>query len=464
MASIFVKGGKWWASVKGDKKPGKWSHVPTPYLKHPDNEDKALRWAVAAQAAIDKRNTVGSGGPTTVATYAKRWLEEPSRAALSSIADITGHVNNHIIPRLGELRIIDVRPHHIRDFLRALKTDAELDLAPKTILNVFGTLRTMFADAVVDELIVATPVAVKRQDLPEKVDKDPEWREKATYERAEIVQLLSSSKVPPERRIQYALKALAGLRHGEVAGLRWHHWTENTEPLGKLSIARTYQSKRTKTKVTRPVPVHPQLLRMLTAWRALWPQIYGREPEPDDFVVPTRTMRPVDPSDAVIAMKLDLTALELRLDAGEHRDRGGHDLRAWFITSALADGAAPDALYAVTHTKKRDVASGYNRQRWSRLCEAVSALQLELGDDPLAVVTGFVTRERSLRRRWYLRGDPDGIRTRRSASVKPRELPQPHENTGRVAAPCDLLLADLVTRVVTGPKPKDGRPGRQTRR
>jgi integrase len=377
--------------------------------------------------------------------YARRWLSEPSRAALASITDITGHVENHIIPRLGAMRMIDVRPRHVRDFLRALKTDTELDLAPKTILNVFGTLRTMFNDAVVDELIMATPAVVKREDLPEKVDKDPEWREQATYERAEVIQLLTSPTVPPERRVQYALKALAGLRHGEVAGLRWHHWTVAGDPLGKLVVARTYKDKRTKTKVAKPVPVHPELARVLAAWRALWPEIYGDEPTPDDYVVPTRGRTPVDPSDAGIAFKLDLTALGLRVGAGEHRARGGHDLRAWFISTALEDGAAPDALYAVTHTKKRDVASGYNRQRWSRLCEAVSALQLPLGEDPLAVVPGFVTRELSLRRRWYKDGDPDGIRTRRNARKNAPETAQTPAATGPVAAPCDLMMRSLVT-------------------
>lgn len=449
MASIFKKGGKWWARVKGHKVAGKWGAIPTPYKSKPSEEDKALRFAIASQEAIDKRLAAGGfGGPLTVGDYAERWLNESHRQALSSIADITGHVRNHVIPRLGSMRMVDVRPRHVRDFIRALKADKELDLAPKTILNIYGSLRTMFHDSVVDEVIAATPVVVKRDELPAKVDKDAEWRELATYERSEVLQLITSVEVPPERRVQYALKSLAGLRHGEVAGLRWRHWTP-MEPLSKFSIARTYHDKRTKTDVTRPVPVHPELARVLERWANLWPIIYGRQPTPDDFVVPTRTMKPVDPSDAVIALKLDLTELGLRLDAGEHRDRGGHDLRAWFISTALDDGAPADALYTVTHTKKRDVASGYNRQRWARLCQAVAALKIELGDDPLGLATGFATREVSLRKRWYGRGDPDGIRTRSNDRETTQEASQPPDGTRSLVTPHDVSRAALVASLAT---------------
>ncbi|HEX3481243.1 MAG TPA: hypothetical protein VGP07_08555 [Polyangia bacterium] len=40
-------------------------------------------------------------------------------------------------------------------------------------------------------------------------------------------------------------------------------------------------------------------------------------------VVPTRNLTTSDASDAVHAFKADLEALGLRVEAGEHRDRGG---------------------------------------------------------------------------------------------------------------------------------------------
>lgn len=462
MSSVYRKGGKWWAKIKGYKMAGEWSAVPTPYKCRPKpddwNKENAERWADYGQKKTDARAHLGPAGAVTVTNYADQWLAEPSRKALASYPEMVGHLRNHVLPRIGGMRIREVRPRHVRDVVRALKLLIdEGKLSPKTVLNIYGTMRTMFHDAVVDEVITASPCVISRDELPAKIDKDPEWRELATYERGEVVQILTATKIPPERRIQYALKALAGLRHGEVAGLRWRAWIE-TEPLSRLSIARTYTDKRTKTKVTRAVPVHPELARMLEAWERMWEDVYGHAPTPDDFIVPTRNLTPVDPSDAVVAFKVDLDELGLRIDAGEHRDRGGHDLRAWFISTALEDGAREDALYTVTHTKKKDVASGYNRQRWTRLCEAVSCLSIQLGDDPLPLGTDELPRQRSLRRAYEKRGlgrrnvaTPTGFEpVSTSASVGQTEE-QAAEDKG-LATSCDLSLTELVARLGTGRK------------
>lgn len=59
--------------------------------------------------------------------------------------------------------------------------------------------------------------------------------------------------------------------------------------------------------------------------------------------------------------KDDLRALGLRTSAGAFRDRGGRDLRAWFITSRQEHGAHRDLLRVVTHTANGDIVSGYTR-------------------------------------------------------------------------------------------------------
>lgn len=404
MSSVYKKGGKWWAKLKGLKEPGKWSAVPTPYKATDANKDAAARYATFGQKKIDDRiKAAGASGPVSVRDYATQWLEEPTRKSLASYVDMRGHLHNHILPFLGVRMMENVRARDFRDLVRALKTKVDAnEIAPKTALNVYGTLRTMFRDAKVDEVIQSVP-EVDADELPQKMDKDPEWRELATYERSEVVTILTSTKIPPERRIQYALKALAGLRHGEVAGLRWRALIK-MQPLDRLSIARSYQSKRTKTQVTRPVPVHPELRRMIESWRKLWPEVYGDEPGPDDYVVPTRNRTPVDPDDAGVAFKVDLHELGLRITAGEHRDRGGHDLRAWFISTAIEDGADIAVLQRVTHTKKRDVVSGYTRLPWHVVCESVAKVKIDLGTDPLPLGTDELPRMRSLRRHYAKRG------------------------------------------------------------
>ena len=58
-------------------------------------------------------------------------------------------------------------------------------------------LRKMLHDAKFEEVIETAP-EINPADLPEKVDRDPEWRELATYERGEVIAILTSEKVPPE--------------------------------------------------------------------------------------------------------------------------------------------------------------------------------------------------------------------------------------------------------------------------
>lgn len=59
-------------------------------------------------------------------------------------------------------------------------------LAPRTVRHVYGVLHRMFEDAVADELIASNPCAIKRGELPAKIDKDPTWRSRAVFAREEV--------------------------------------------------------------------------------------------------------------------------------------------------------------------------------------------------------------------------------------------------------------------------------------
>jgi integrase len=403
VASIFAKNGKWWAKLKGLRKPGKWDSKPTTFAATEANRDIALSVAIEMQALLDAQVSVET--ELTVEGYATRWLAS-REGKRESHADDVGRINNHVLPVLGPMRMADVRPRHVRDLVRKLNENPAL--APRTVRNIYSVLRSMMAEAVADEVIPVNPCAIKPGELPTKVDKDPEWRELATFTMDEVTALCSDPRIPAERRVQYACKALAGLRHGEVAGLLWRHLLPDA-PLAKLTIARSYLKTRTKTEVTRPVPVHAELARVLRHWRALWSTVHGRPPGADDLVTPTRAGTVVDANDAVRYFKDDLATLGLRIEAGEHRDRGGHDLRAWFITTCLEHGASAEALMRVTHTKRRDVQSGYTRLPWPAICAAVAKMPIVLPENPLELGSELVARSANAVKRWRKSATPTGF-------------------------------------------------------
>ena len=416
MASVSARGGKLWCRLKDER--GQWVSRPTPYGT--DEPGKAQRYADAAQKALDDRRagTDVAGGAIaampTVAAYLARWSAERAAVGIGSAKTDRKRLERHAMSHLGMLRMDEVRPRHIRDMVRALKAAGEL--APRSILHVFRALYTMFENALVDELVTVNPVAVKAGELPKKRDKDPEWRSQATYAVREVERLISDPAIPVERRVQHALKALAGLRHGEVAALCWRHYDPTAEPLGRLTIAvaycsRTRRIKATKTEETRAVPVHPVLAKVLAEWKqSHWERVYGRSPGLDDLVVPTRNMTSVNAADAGKAFKLDLAELGLRVGAGEHRDRGGHDLRSWYETRAIEDGADSLILRRTTHAAPKDVAGGYERFSWKVICREVAKLQIGLLDgEILTLATGFATAERKAENRWRKVVTPMGL-------------------------------------------------------
>ncbi len=239
--------------------------------------------------------------------------------------------------------------------------------------------------------------------LPKKVDKDPDWRATAIYDRAEIETLIFDRRLLQDRRVLYALKALAGLRHSEAARLRWSHFNQRLEPLAGLNLGKT------KTGVPRSIPVHPTLDVLLTEWKAAgWERIYGRPPTSDDLIVPTRNMTIRESPESQHALHEDLALLNLRA-------RRGHDLRRTFITLAEVDGARKDILEAISHCPRGDIVSVYTTFPWPALCEEVRKLKI---DPPKALIPSalddptrysVVTGEQNSRNRWTNRATPAGF-------------------------------------------------------
>jgi len=121
------------------------------------------------------------------------------------------------------------------------------------------------------------------------VDKDSEWRATAIYSRAELEMLIVDPRVAVDHQVFYGLQGIGGLRNGEAAGLRWRHYKPEMKPLGQLVIATSYDKGRIKTGQTRLLllPVHPTLAALLAEWKLHgWPEMMGRQPTPDDLMVP----------------------------------------------------------------------------------------------------------------------------------------------------------------------------------
>lgn len=404
MGTVYRKGGKLYIGVK--TATGRWKYIATGYSVG----DEANARRMLARLQKDEQPAVDPNRPT-VSAYAKGWLKERRKLGLRNVDNDESRLDLHILPVLGGLPLGDVRVRHLKDLVLHLRSGS---LAPRTIHSIYGLTHKLFQDAVVDELIEHNPCQLDKRYLGAKKDKDPTWRAGAIFTRDELEQLIGDERIPQDRRMVYALEGLAGLRHGEMAGLRWEHLDPRAKPLGLLLVAYSYDQP-TKAERPRRVPVHPTLAALLDSWKAGgWPAMMGRHPKPGDLIMPSRlgTMR--DKKVAWEGRQRDFEALSWRR-------RRGHDLRRTFISLARADGARPDILKLITHGPSGDMISIYTEMPWEALCEQVACLRVALPDRqiPLRIVASpvagggrFTTALLPVPLSDEELGDPTGIRRR----------------------------------------------------
>lgn len=395
---MYDRGGILYTNIKNIH--GKWVKVSTGFPV--GQEEQAEAWVRQQEREIDRERKKLAGQPPdtdlTVEQWIDRWVETRSALGLDSNHD-AGRLTKHIASRIGDVLVRDVTPATLVNVFEQIRTtkvprraggEPELPAA-RTVYNIYSATQALFRDARLKGIIAQTPCILTDQQLGPKVDKDREWRQDAVFTRDEAQALISSSKIPLDRRVAYAIELLCGLRPGENAALRWRHYEPEIEPLGSLLVATALDSdkhelKGTKTESVKYVPVHPTLATILAEWKLSgWPAIFGKQPTPDDLIVP------IPPDDArrrrsrygKEAFRTNYYAHrrwnDVDLQALGWRDRRHYDMRATFVTLALEDGADEDILERyVTHAKKRRSAfDGYNRgKQWAKVCTEVAKLRI----------------------------------------------------------------------------------------
>lgn len=375
MGSIYERPDSPWLWLKYRDADGKRVQKATRFRRDDpqgrDHAEQVLR-AIEAQVQAERRHAKGT---LTLAKYAGRWVADRIARGVSSAKDDRTRLERHVLPVLGDMPLRDVGPEHLRELFRDLQRGR---LAPKTVLNVYATIRTLFDDALAARLITATPAILKRRrgELPEKADRDPSWRVSAVFRRDEVARLLTDPRIPSDRRMIYALAFLTGMRAGELVARTWEEYDAEAAPLGVIHVLSAWRSKTkqrsaTKTKRVRHVPVHPALAAMLADWKLSgWARTYGRKPAPTDYIVPSRErMKPRTNSQMWERFKADCERIGLR-------PRRVHDARRTFISLAQADGADRDLLRWVTHGAPSDILGDYTTLPWESLCREVSKFRL----------------------------------------------------------------------------------------
>ena len=175
-----------------------------------DRKGDAERWLAAIEVEKSRGNWVDPAlAKQTFRAFASDWMAAQAHLAPTTRQKVRGHIDNHLIPAFGSMRLASIQPQHVRKWVTEISNTGR---SPTTIGNVASTLGRIMNTAVRDGVLGRSPCA--GVELP-RAGAAQEMRVIAP---AEIVALAET--IHPRYRAVIYLAAYGGLRWGEVAALR----------------------------------------------------------------------------------------------------------------------------------------------------------------------------------------------------------------------------------------------------
>lgn len=241
------------------------------------------------------RVSVRSGQSLRDACSAWLDLKRAQDKRATSLDNWTTALETHVYPRLGAVKVSDLRPEHVerlyldlrRHGKRASKcrtagvTCAEHGcrpenhpgLAPKSVQHVHGALRAVLARAVASGALAVNPAddPRAREALPKRTKDTRRVSEADYWTDAQARAFLASATEDP-LRVLWSLALATGLRRGELAALLWRDVDLDG---GSLRVRRSTTAVRGaaisttgKTDAaTRTVPLGPSTVAALRTHR-----------------------------------------------------------------------------------------------------------------------------------------------------------------------------------------------------
>ncbi|MBP1627162.1 MAG: Integrase [Holophagaceae bacterium] len=299
----------------------------------------------------------------TVSDLAERYeLEHMPGNSESWRMNIKRYLVRFILPALGKMPVREVTPGDVSALLFKIGKDT-----PTQANRVRAVMRTMFQRAEEWSLrdLGTNPVAVVKVRNPEKA-RD---RRLSDAELVALGQAFRGSKETPEVLVALRLGLLAGMRKGEIQGLRWE-WVDLQEK--EIRIPPEFHKTGKKTG-------RPRVIRLCSALVADLQGLVHTLGCP--YVIPgrvvigedkTRTWKPFTALQNPWE-RLRVAAKLAKEGEPEEQDPGLHDLRRTFSSVASDLGLKGFVAELVGHTEKT-VTDIYTRTAVHRLQDAAEEI------------------------------------------------------------------------------------------
>jgi integrase len=251
-----------------------------------DRKGDADNRAAKIKVELGKGTHVVDDAKTTVADIADRWIRrlEAEGRERSTTAQYRQHLDLHILPHLGRIRLAKLTPERLeayRDhYLLGKGGDGRKAVSRAMARKVLVSLKSLLKNAkrrhLADGLRIASDERGQRKleigrDVPEN---------------AEIKRLFNATAGNAKKRALLLMAAFTGLRASELRGLRWYdvdlkarelHVRQRADRYGVIGSPKSKKSRRT-------IPLEPGwLIPALKEWKLACPK------SELDLVFPTRT-------------------------------------------------------------------------------------------------------------------------------------------------------------------------------
>lgn len=175
------------------------------------------------------RGITYDAGSITVEEYLARWLADSVRDTVRqrTYERYESIVRVHLVPAIGGMKLKALTPAHVRGLYRE-RLDA--GLAPRSVLHIHRTLSKALKQAADDGLIPRNAAGPVKPPQPRKEEIRP-------LDREQVGALFEAAGEAGDRlEALYTLAVTAGLRRGELLGLKWEDVDLDA---GTLQVRRT---------------------------------------------------------------------------------------------------------------------------------------------------------------------------------------------------------------------------------
>jgi integrase len=292
-----------------------------------DRKKDADAFHASVKVEVERGEHITPSKSETVAEAAERWIKrvEAEGRERTTVRQYRQHVNLHIAPRIGGIKLANLTTGRVETFRYELLAELSRPLARKVLTSLKSLLKAA------RRAHVAANVSIGREKRAPRLEVG-----KDIPSSAEIKRLLAAAADAPIRaRALLVVAIFTGLRASELRGLRWKdidlthaevHVRQRADRFNNIGAPKSESSVRT-------VPIGQRVVNVLKEWKVACP------PNERDLVFPTST-------GAIEHHANMLRGLEPVMVAAGLTDKRGapkyalHSLRHYFCSWCL--GRRPD--------------------------------------------------------------------------------------------------------------------------